>query len=398
MTKRIYLDHAATTPTRKEVVEAMLPYFYESYGNPSSIYSFASQNKDVVEEAREKVAMAIGASEKEIFFTSGGTESDNWALRGVAENYKSKGNHIITSTIEHHAVLHTCEFLEKNGYEVTYLPVDKDGRINLDDLESAIKATTILISIMFANNEVGTIQDIAGIGAIAKKAGVLFHTDAVQAVGHVPVDVNALNIDLLSLSSHKLYGPKGVGALYVRKGVRLRALIHGGAQEKKRRGGTENVPGIVGFGEAIETAINVMAEESARQTALREYLIGEILEKVPYCKLNGHRIDRLPNNVNISFEFIEGESLLIMLDMKGICASSGSACTSGSLDPSHVLLALGLPHEIAHGSLRITLGEENTKEELDILVESLLVIVSRLRDMSPLWEDFVKHKIGSVIQ
>lgn len=398
MTKRIYLDHAATTPTRKEVVEAMLPYFNESYGNPSSIYSFASQNKDVVEEAREKVAEAIGASEREIFFTSGGTESDNWAIRGIAENYKNKGNHIITTTIEHHAVLHTCEFLEKNGYDVTYLPVDSDGRINLEELKAAIKDETILISVMFANNEVGTIQPIAEIGAIAKAAGVLFHTDAVQAVGHVVVDVDAMNIDLLSLSGHKLYGPKGVGALYVRRGVRLRALIHGGAQEKKRRGGTENVPSIVGFGYAIETAVNTMKVESARQAELRDYLIAEILEKIPYCKLNGHRTERLPNNVNISFEFIEGESLLIMLDMKGICASSGSACTSGSLDPSHVLMALGLPHEIAHGSLRLSLGEQNTKEELDILVESLQVIVSRLRDMSPLWEDFTKNKVASVIE
>lgn len=398
MDRMVYLDHAATTPTRKEVVEVMLPYFNEQYGNPSSIYSFAAGNKDVVEEAREKVANAIGASDREIFFTSGGTESDNWAIQGIAENYKSKGNHIITTTIEHHAVLHTCEYLEKKGCEVTYLEVDAYGQINLEDLKAAIKETTILISIMFANNEVGTIQKIKEIGAIAKEAGVLFHTDAVQAVGHVPVDVDALNIDLLTLSGHKLYGPKGIGALYIRKGVRLRAFIHGGAQEKKRRGGTENVPAIAGFGYAIEKAIDVMEEESARQSDLRDYLIAEILEKVPYCKLNGHVTDRLPNNVNISFEFIEGESLLIMLDMKGICASSGSACTSGSLDPSHVLLAIGLPHEIAHGSLRLTLGEQNTKEELDYLVEQLQAIVSRLRDMSPLWEDFTKNKVASVVE
>lgn len=397
MNKLIYLDHAATTPTRKEVVDAMLPYFSENYGNPSSIYSFAAQNKDVVEEAREKVANAIGATDREIFFTSGGTESDNWAIQGIAENYKDKGNHIITTMIEHHAVLHTCEYLEKKGYEVTYLEVDSEGKISLDALKAAIKESTILISVMFANNEVGTIQPIAEIGAIAKEAGVLFHTDAVQAVGHVPVNVKEMNIDLLTLSGHKLYGPKGIGALYVKRGVRLRAFIHGGAQEKKRRGGTENVPAIVGFGLAVETAVAVMTVESARQLELRDYLIKEVLEKVPYCKLNGHATDRLPNNVNISFEFIEGESLLIMLDMKGICASSGSACTSGSLDPSHVLLALGLPHEIAHGSLRVSLGEQNTKEDLDVLVTSLQGIVSRLRDMSPLWEDFVKNKVASVI-
>lgn len=398
MDSKVYLDHAATTPTRKEVVEAMLPYYTEAYGNPSSIYSFASEGKEVIEEAREKVAQAIGALDREIFFTSGGTEADNWAIRGIAESYKAKGNHIITTTIEHHAVLHTCEYLEKNGYEVTYLEVDDDGLINLEDLKGAIKDTTILISIMFANNEVGTIQPVKEIGAIAKEAGVLFHTDAVQAVGHIPVDVNDLNIDLLTLSGHKLYGPKGIGALYVRKGVRLRAFIHGGAQEKKRRGGTENVPGIVGFGVAVEKAMATMEAESARQKELRDYLIKEISEKVPYCKLNGHRTKRLPNNVNFSFEFIEGESLLIMLDMKGIYASSGSACTSGSLDPSHVLLALGLPHEIAHGSLRVSLGEHNTKEQLDHLVENLKTIVARLRDMSPLWEDFQKTAISSVIE
>lgn len=397
MSKLIYLDHAATTPTRKEVVDSMLPYFYESYGNPSSIYSFANQNKEAIEDARELVAAAIGANEREIFFTSGGTESDNWAIQGVAQNYKSKGNHIITTTIEHHAVLHTCEFLEKNGYEVTYIDVDEYGIVDPQKIKEAIKETTILVSVMFANNEIGSIQPIKEIGAITKEAGVLFHTDAVQAVGHVPVDVNEMNIDLLTLSGHKLYGPKGVGALYIRKGTRLRAFVHGGAQEKKRRGGTENVPGIVGFGQAVKTAVDTMEAESARQLELRDYLIEEIVEKVPHVKLNGHPEDRLPNNVNFSFEFIEGESLLIMLDMKGICGSSGSACTSGSLDPSHVLLAIGLPHEIAHGSLRITLGEQNTKEELDILVEALQAIVKRLREMSPLYEDYVKNKIGALL-
>lgn len=398
MDKKIYLDHAATTPVRREVLDAMLPYFTEQFGNPSSIYSFAGQNKEAIEDAREKVAKALGASDREIFFTSGGTESDNWAIRGIAESYKSKGNHIITTTMEHHAVLHTCEYLEKNGYEVTYLEVDGDGMVDLDKLKAAIKETTILITIMFANNEIGTIQPIAEIGAIAKEAGVIFHTDAVQAVGHVPIDVNAMNIDLLSLSGHKLYGPKGIGALYIKKGTKLRAFIHGGAQEKKRRGGTENVPSIVGLGVAVETAVVSMTEESAKQRELRDYLIEQIKERVPHCKLNGHKTERLPNNVNYSFEFIEGESLLIMLDMKGIYASSGSACTSGSLDPSHVLLAIGLPHEIAHGSLRITLGESNTKEELDYLVESLEAIVKRLRDMSPLYEDFTKNKLESVIK
>lgn len=398
MDKKIYLDHAATTPARKDVVEAMLPYFTEHFGNPSSIYSFAGENKEAIEDAREKVAKAIGATEREVFFTSGGTESDNWAIRGIAENYKAKGNHIITTTMEHHAVLHTCEYLEKNGYEVTYLEVDEYGMVDPEALRAAIKDTTILITIMFANNEIGTIQPIAEIGAIAKEAGVIFHTDAVQAVGHVPIDVNEMNIDLLSLSGHKLYGPKGIGALYVKKGTKLRAFIHGGAQEKKRRGGTENVPAIVGLGVAVETAVATLEEESARQSELRDYLIEQIKENVPHCKLNGHPTKRLPNNVNYSFEFIEGESLLIMLDMKGIYASSGSACTSGSLDPSHVLLAIGLPHEIAHGSLRVTLGESSTKEDLDYLVESLQAIVARLRDMSPLYEDFTKNKLESVLK
>jgi cysteine desulfurase len=397
MNRKIYLDHAATTPLKKEVLDVMMPYLTESYGNPSSIYSFAQTNKEAIENAREQVAKAIGANEREIFFTSGGTESDNWAIIGIAESYKHKGNHIITTTFEHHAVLHTCEYLEKHGYEVTYLSVDKDGLISLEELSAAIKETTILVTIMYANNEIGTIQPVAEIGEITKKAGVLFHTDAVQAVGHVPIDVVAQNIDLLSLSGHKLYGPKGVGALYIKKGIKLKAFIHGGAQEKKRRGGTENVAGIVGLGKAIELATTSMIEESKRQEKLRDYLIQLIPQQISHCKLNGHLTQRLPNNVNFSFEFIEGESLLIMLDMKGIYASSGSACTSGSLDPSHVLLAIGLPHEIAHGSLRITLGESTTQEDLDTLVEHLEAIVARLRTMSPLYEDFVHDKTKSIL-
>jgi len=387
----IYFDHAATTPTHPDVLEKMLPYFTELYGNPSSIYKFAQGNKTALDTAREQVTAAINAEEKEIFFTSGGTEADNWAILGIAENYKNKGNHIITTQIEHHAVLHTCEYLEKNGYEVTYLPVDADGIVDLVSLKNAIKENTILISIMYANNEIGTIQPIKEIGKIAKEAGVLFHTDAVQAVGHLAIDVKDLQIDLLSISAHKLYGPKGIGALYVKKGVKLKAFIHGGGQERKRRGGTENVPAIVGFGMAIERAINNMALESKREAELRDYLIAEVLDKVPFSKLNGHPVNRLPNNANISFDFIEGESMLIMLDMQGFCASSGSACTSGSLDPSHVLLAIGLKHESAHGSLRLTLGESNTKEEIDLFVEALIKIVARLREMSPLFEDYKKN-------
>lgn len=391
MEKKIYFDHAATTSMKKEVLDAMLPYFTESFGNPSSIYRFAVSNKNAIDTAREQVAKAIGANENEIFFTSGGTEADNWAIKGIAESYKAKGNHIITTTIEHHAVLHTCEYLEKNGYEITYLPVDSDGLISLEGLRNAIKETTILISIMFANNEIGTIQPIDEIGKIAKENGVLFHTDAVQAVGHVPIDVHAMNIDLLSLSGHKFYGPKGIGALYIKKGIKLRSFIHGGAQEKGRRAGTENVPAIVGLGKAIELATEHMEEESARQVELRDYLIKQVMDKVPYVRLNGHPTKRLPNNANFSFQFIEGEALLIMLDLKGVCASSGSACTSGSLDPSHVLLGIGLPHEIAHGSLRLTMGEKSTKEEADYIIEVLQGIVTRLRDMSPLYEDFIKN-------
>lgn len=392
MNKKIYFDHAATTPLNEEVLESMLPYFTEKYGNPSSIYEFANQSKEAIDVAREQVSKALNADEKEIYFTGSGTEADNWAVKGIAENYRSKGNHIITSTIEHHAILHTFEYLAKNGFEVTYVSVDEYGVVNMEELQASIKETTILISIMFANNEIGTVQPIAEIGKLAKDNGVIFHTDAVQAVGHYAIDVKSMNIDLLSISAHKLYGPKGLGALYVRKGIKLKSFIHGGGQEKGRRAGTENVPGIVGFGKAIERATSQMEEESLRQSKLRDYCIQQILEKVPFVRLNGHPNLRLANNINMSFEFIEGESLLIMLDMKGICASSGSACTSGSLDPSHVLLAIGLPHEIAHGSLRISLGEQNTKEEIDYLVESVEAIVKRLRDMSPLYEDYVKSQ------
>ncbi|TCT16180.1 cysteine desulfurase [Natranaerovirga pectinivora] len=390
MDKAIYFDYAATTPTSKEVLEEMIPFFTQNFGNPSSVYSIAGKNKEAILKAREQVATAINAKDDEIFFTSGGTEADNWAIKGIAESYESKGKHIITSKIEHHAVLHTCEYLEKKGFQVTYLEVDEYGRISLQDLENAIREDTILISIMFANNEIGTIQSIKEIGRIAKEKGVIFHTDAVQALGSVHIDVKDMNIDLLSMSAHKLYGPKGVGALYIKKGVKIKAYIHGGAQEKRRRAGTENVPGIVGFGKAIELAYANREENTKKIIALRDKVVKGILENVPYSRLNGHPTERLPNNANISFDFIEGESLLIMLDMKGVCASSGSACTSGSLDPSHVLMAIGLPHETAHGSLRITLGDKNTEEDVDYLLEILPQIVQRLRDMSPLYEDFMK--------
>ena len=389
--KFIYLDHAATTAARPEVVEAMLPYFTEQFGNPSSVYGFAAGNKKVITDVRELIAKSLNGNTQDIYFTAGGTESDNWALKAAAEAYGAKGNHIITTKIEHHAILHTCEYLEKKGFEITYLDVDEYGIVKLDQLKAAIRPETILISVMFANNEIGSIQPIAEIGAIAKEHGIIFHTDAVQAYGQVPIDVQAMNIDMLSASGHKLNGPKGIGFLYIKKGLKLRSLIHGGAQERKRRAGTENVTGIVGLGKAIEIAMNTMEERTAKETEMRNYLIDRILSEIPYARLNGHRTDRLPNNVNISFQFIEGESLLIMLDMKGICASSGSACTSGSLDPSHVLLAIGLPHEIAHGSLRLTLGDENTMEEMDYVIEELKAIVQRLRDMSPLYEDFVKR-------
>ncbi|NLL70922.1 MAG: cysteine desulfurase NifS [Epulopiscium sp.] len=387
---KIYLDHAATTPTRSEVVDAMLPYFTQQFGNPSSVYEVARINRKAVDEARSMVANALGATSDEIFFTSGGTEADNWAIKGIAEAYEQKGKHIITSAIEHHAVLHTCQYLEKKGYQVTYLPVDEYGQISIQDLKEAIQEDTILITIMYANNEIGTIQPIEAIGKIAKEHNIIFHTDAVQAVGHVPIHVKEMNIDLLSLSGHKLYGPKGIGALYIRKGVRIKPFIHGGAQERNRRAGTENVPAIVGLAKAIELSMKEMEESNHKIIELRDYLIKGIQEAIPHIRLNGHPTERLPGNVNFSFRFIEGESLLIGLDMHGIYASSGSACTSGSLDPSHVLLAIGLPHEIAHGSLRITLGPENTKEEMNYVLETLPKIVQRLRDMSPLYEDFLR--------
>jgi cysteine desulfurase len=395
MNRKIYLDNAATTKTRPEVVEAMLPYFTEKFGNPSSVYEFASQNRTAVDEARATIAKSLNAEEKDVYFTAGGTESDNWALKACSEAYKDKGNHIITTKIEHHAILHTCEYLEKHGVEVTYLDVDENGVVKLEELKKAIRPTTILISVMFANNEIGTIQPIKEIGAIAKEHGILFHTDAVQAFGQIPIDVNELNIDMLSASGHKLNGPKGIGFLYIRKGLKLRSFIHGGAQERQRRAGTENVPGIIGFGKAVEIAVATMEERRKQESELRDHLIDRLLKEIPYARLNGHRTDRLPNNANISFQFIEGESLLIMLDMQDICASSGSACTSGSLDPSHVLLAIGLPHEIAHGSLRMTLSHETTKEEIDYTVDKLKEIVAKLRSMSPLYEDFVsKNKIA----
>lgn len=390
MEKMIYLDNAATTPTRPEVVEEMLPYFTEKFGNPSSVYSFAAKNKSVVTKVRETIAQSLGTNTADIYFTAGGSESDNWALKATAEAYKDKGNHIITSKIEHHAILHTCEYLEKNGFEVSYIDVDENGVIKLDELKKAIRPTTILISVMFANNEIGTIQPIKEIGEIAKENKILFHTDAVQAYGQLAINVDELNIDMLSASGHKLNGPKGIGFLYIRKGLKLRSFVHGGAQERHRRAGTENVPGIVGLGKAVEIAMATLEERQKKEIELRDYLIDNILEKVPYTRLNGHRTNRLPNNANFSFQFIEGESLLIMLDMEGICGSSGSACTSGSLDPSHVLLAIGLPHEIAHGSLRLTLSERNTMEEMDYVVEKVCAIVEKLRSMSPLYEDFVK--------
>lgn len=392
MEKLIYLDNAATTKTAPEVVEAMLPYFTEHYGNPSSVYGFAAANKEVITRQREIIAEALGAKDNEIYFTAGGSESDNWALVATAEAYSAKGKHIITSKIEHHAILHTCEYLEKRGFEITYLDVDEKGIVNLEQLREAIREDTILISVMFANNEIGTIQPIQKIGEIAQEHGILFHTDAVQAFGQVPIDVDVCHIDMLSASGHKLNGPKGIGFLYIRKGVKIRSFIHGGAQERRRRAGTENVPGIVGIGKAVERAVMSMEERTAEERRLRDYLIERIEKEIPYCRLNGDREKRLPNNVNFSFQFIEGESLLIMLDMKKICASSGSACTSGSLDPSHVLLAIGLPHEIAHGSLRLTLGEETTKEDLDYVVDSLKEIVQNLREMSPLYEDFLKKQ------
>lgn len=392
MNHLIYLDNAATTQVYPEVFDAMKPYFTEYYGNPSSIYTFAGKAKEGVDHARSILAKGINAGTDEIYFTGGGSESDNWALKATAEAYKNKGKHIITTKIEHHAILHTCEYLEKEGFEVAYLDVDEYGTVKLDELKKAIRPDTILISVMAANNEIGTVQPIEQIGAIAKENGILFHTDAVQAFGHIPIDVEAMHIDMLSASGHKINGPKGIGILYIRKGVKIRSFIHGGAQERQRRAGTHNVPGIVGFGKAAELAFADMDQRIAYETELRDYLIDRVLKEIPYSRLNGEKEKRLPNNANFCFRFIEGESMLILLDQQGICASSGSACTSGSLDPSHVLLAIGLPHEIAHGSLRLTLSEKNTREEIDFTVDQLKKIIERLRSMSPLYEDFVKHE------
>lgn len=385
-----YFDNAATTRTDDEVLKEMLPYFSENYGNPSSIYKLGRTNRRAVEIAREQVAKAINADPNEIYFTAGGSESDNTAIRGIAYAYKQKGNHIITSKIEHPAVLETCKQLEKEGFEVSYIGVDENGIINLEELKSEIRETTTLITVMFANNEIGTIEPIDEIGKIAKEHNIVFHTDAVQAVGSVKIDVKEMNIDSLSLSGHKLYGPKGIGALFVKKGVRFQKFVNGGHQERNKRAGTENVPGIVGLGKAIELAYQDLDEHNKKIKELRDYYMAEVQKRIPYIKINGDMEKRLPGNSNISFRFIEGEGLLLNLDLKGICASSGSACTSGSLDPSHVLLAIGLPHEIAHGSLRITIGKYNTKEEVDYLLDNLEEIVSRLRNMSPLWEEFIE--------
>lgn len=393
----IYLDNAATTKTAPEVVEAMLPYFSEYYGNPSSIYSFSDKSRAAIRDARDYIAESLHAKPEEIYFTAGGSESDNWALKATAEAYASKGKHIITTKIEHHAILHTCEYLEKRGFEISYVGVDENGIVDLKELEAAIREDTILISVMYANNEIGTIQPIREIGEIARKHGVLFHTDAVQAYAQIPIDVEADHIDMLSASGHKFNGPKGCGFLYIRKGVKIRSFVHGGAQERARRAGTENVPGIVGLAAAAKRAFANLQEKGEKETALRDYLIERITKEIPYCRLNGDAKRRLPGNVNFSFRFIEGESMLIHLDQKGICASSGSACTSGSLDPSHVLLAIGLPHEIAHGSLRLTLCEENTKEEIDYVVDNLKEIVAYIREMSPLYEDFVKKQNGRTV-
>ncbi len=392
MKTKIYLDNAATTRTAEEVVEAMIPYFTENYGNPSSIYELGQRSKEAITTAREQIAGVIGAKTEEIYFTAGGSEADNWALKAACEAYEGKGRHIITTKIEHHAILHTCEYLEKKGVEVTYLNVDEKGLVDLDELQKAIRPDTILISIMFANNEIGTIEPIKEIGMIAKEHGILFHTDAVQAFGQLPIDVDDMHIDMLSSSAHKINGPKGIGFLYIRKGVKIRSFVHGGAQERKRRAGTENVPAIVGYGVAAKRAAETMEERTAKERQLRDYFIERVEKEIPYVKLNGHPTKRLPNNINFSFRFVEGESLLIMLDMKGIAGSSGSACTSGSLDPSHVLLAIGLPHEIAHGSLRLSLGEDTTKEDLDYTLEQIKEIIQRLRDLSPLYEDFMRKE------
>ena len=388
----IYLDNNATTKTDEEVVKTMMPYLLDNYGNPSSIYKLGRENRKVVEESREKIAEILNCKPDEIYFTSGGSESDNTAIRGIAYSYKNKGNHIITSKIEHPAVLETCKQLEKEGFEVSYISVGENGIINLEELKNAIKPTTTLITIMFANNEIGTIQPIEEIGKIAKEHNIIFHTDSVQAVGNIEIDVEKLNIDSLSLSAHKFYGPKGIGVLYVKKEIKFNKFINGGHQERNKRAGTENVAGIVGLAKAMELAYRELEEHNKKIKELRDYYVSQVKEKIPYIKINGDMEKRLPGNSNISFRFIEGESLLLNLDLKGICASSGSACTSGSLDPSHVLLAIGLPHEIAHGSLRISIGKYNTKEEIDYVVESLVEIVGRLREMSPLWEKFIEEE------
>lgn len=385
----IYLDNAATTKVNKKVLESMMPYFSEIYCNPSAAYSFATKGRIAIEEARNHAAKLIGASDMEIYFTSGGSESDNWAIKAVAESFSDKGKHIITTKIEHHAVLHTCEYLERHGFDITYLNVDSDGKVRLDELKKSIREDTILISVMTANNEIGTIQPVAEIGKIAHEKGILFHTDAVQAYGHIPINVDEMNIDLLSASGHKFNGPKGVGIMYIRKGVKIRSFIHGGSQERGRRAGTYNVPGIAGLGTAAKLAMENMAKRAEKEKELRDYFIDRISAEIPYTVLNGHREDRLPNNINFCFRFVEGESVLIMLDQAGICASSGSACTSGAIDPSHVLHAIGLSDEMAHESLRLTLSYENTKEEIDTVVGELKRIVERLRGMSPAYKAFL---------
>jgi len=384
--KKIYMDYAATTPVKKEILDEMIPFFLEEYGNPSSIHNYGRSAKKYVDTARGKVAKLIGASSNEIYFTAGGTESDNWALKSIAYDFKSKGNHIITTKIEHHAILHTCQDLEKNGFDVTYLNVDEYGLINIDDLKNAITKDTIMISIMYINNEIGTMQPIKEIGEIAKENKIIFHTDAVQAVGNVHIDVNDLNIDMLSMSAHKIYGPKGIGALYVRKGLKVSSFIHGGAQENKKRAGTENVPGIVGLGKAAELAYENLDKHIEKLTFLREKLKDGILDSIPYVVYNGHPIKRHPGNVNLCFKFVEGEAMLLSLDILGIAGSSGSACTSGSLDPSHVLMAIGLSHEYTNGSLRLSVGDFTTEEDIDYVLEKMPAIIDRLRQMSPLYE------------
>ena len=392
MDKLIYLDNAATTATRPEVTEAMLPYFSEKYGNPSSLYSLAKESNAAVTQAREIIAGSIGAKPNEIYFTAGGTEADNWALIATAEAYESKGRHIITTKIEHHAILETCKYLEKRGFEVTYVGVDEDGFIRMDELRAAIRPDTILISVMYANNEIGTIQPVREIGELAREHGVLFHTDAVQAYCQVPINVDENCIDMMSASAHKLYGPKGIGFLYIRKGIKTRSFIHGGDQERRRRAGTENVPAIVGFAKAVEIGMETMKERDDKERELRNYLIDRVLAEVPYVRLNGPRDHRLPGNASFCFNFVEGESLLMRLDNKGVCISTGSACTSSSLEPSHVLLAIGVPVEIAHGSIRVTLNASNTKEEIDYVVDAIKEVVETTRALSPLYDDFVAEQ------